>query len=336
MKKVIFLLLTTIMLVYCLPHTGYTDEEIAYYTARMRVTSSVYIDFNNTSDVVGGLTKGNRVSVYYVGPAWARVSREGVIGYVRRSCLTDVVPIDLVSTPPYGVEVNRYAATVKEDMPVQDAASADAATLVTLHRGSRISFIAVESGWGKLVYHRQYAYVDTRHLEELIPVYCSAELGTVEAPIAAYTSFYKLTDDELNRGRMMNISTACVKLSEIILEPGETFDFNGDIGPYSGANGYTQAPVLVDGQLQPGYGGGTCQVSSTLYNVVLQLPGLHVLQRRAHGASGASYLPHGMDAAVGNDNLNFRFANNNDFPICFDADAQDGALYISIYRYMGD
>lgn len=336
MRKMIIHLLITVMLALYFPHAGYADKEIAYYTARMRVASSVYTDYDNTSDIVGGLRKGNRVSVYYVGPAWALVTREGVTGYVRRSCLTDVEAIDPVNTPPYGVEVNRYTAIVKEDMPVQGAASADAETMVTLHRGSRISFIAVESGWGKLVYHRQYAYVDTRHLEELIPVYCSAKQGTAEAPIAAYTSFYKLTDDELNRGRMMNISTACLKLSEIILEPGDSFDFNGDIGPYSSSNGYTQAPVLVDGQLQPGYGGGTCQVSSTLYNVVLQLPGLRVLQRRAHGASGASYLPHGMDAAVGNDNLNFRFVNNNDFPIRFDASAQDGALYISIYRYTGE
>ena len=90
--------------------------------------------------------------------------------------------------------------------------------------------------------------------------------------------------------------------------------------------------MLVDGNSKLGYGGGTCQVSSTLYNTVLQLPGLTVLQRRAHGPSAASYLPHGVDAAVGNDELNFRVRNDYPFPIRFDASSQDGALYISIYK----
>jgi hypothetical protein len=333
-KLLVALLLSALTLAFFLSD-GYADEAIACYTARMRVSSSVYADIDNVSEIVGGLTKGNRVSVYNVGPAWARVSREGVEGFVRRSCLEDVAAIDPVHTPPYGVEVNRYIACVNQDAPVKSVASADGDTLVTLHRGAWISFISIDSGWGKLVYHRQYAYVDTRFLQDLLPVYGNPAWGTAEAPVAAYTSFYKLTEDDLNRGRMMNISAACGKMSSIILKPGESFDFNNDIGPYSKANGYTQAPVLVDGQLQPGYGGGTCQVSSTLYNVVLQLPGIQVLQRRAHGASGASYLPHGMDAAVGNDSINFRFLNNYDFPVGFTASAQDGALYISIYRVSG-
>ncbi|MCR4885760.1 MAG: VanW family protein [Clostridiales bacterium] len=114
--------------------------------------------------------------------------------------------------------------------------------------------------------------------------------------------------------------------------PGGRLDFNADIGPYRASEGYMPAGVLVEGELQQGYGGGTCQVSSTLYNVVLQLPGLTVLQRRAHGDNGASYLPIGVDAAVGNSTLNFRFRNDYDFPIRIDGYSQDGALTIAIYR----
>ena len=101
---------------------------------------------------------------------------------------------------------------------------------------------------------------------------------------------------------------------------------------YRASRGYKPATVLIDGKAQQGYGGGTCQVSSTLYNVVLQLPGLTVLQRRAHGNNGASYLPIGVDAAVGNSTLNFRFRNEYPFPIRIDASAQDGALTIAIYK----
>ena len=62
------------------------------------------------------------------------------------------------------------------------------------------------------------------------------------------------------------------------------------------------------------------------------LPGLTVLQRRAHGNNGASYLPIGVDAAVGNSELNFRFRNDYAFPLRIHATSQDGALTIAIYR----
>lgn len=72
------------------------------------------------------------------------------------------------------------------------------------------------------------------------------------------------------------------------------------MGPYNKGKGYLPAGALSDGTTTTSYGGGTCQVSSTLYNALLQLPGINILYRRAHGENAAPYLPHGVDAAVGN------------------------------------
>ena len=105
------------------------------------------------------------------------------------------------------------------------------------------------------------------------------------------------------------------------------------MGPYNPRKGYQQAPVMVEGTTTPGYGGGTCQVSSTLYNVVIQLPKLRITYRRPHGYGGASYLPIHRDAAVGNASLNLTFVNDYDFPIRIEACSNDdGALSIRIYR----
>ena len=65
----------------------------------------------------------------------------------------------------------------------------------------------------------------------------------------------------------------------------------------------------------------------------LQLPGLNVLERHPHGASGAAYLPHGVDASSGD--LNFRFSNGYDFPIRIEASCHDLCLFIAIYREDG-
>ena len=73
-------------------------------------------------------------------------------------------------------------------------------------------------------------------------------------------------------------------------------------------------------------------MSSTLYNSILQLPGITILQRRPHGPSGAAYLPHGVDAAVGNSSLNLRFRNDYPYAIRVDGHCRDGALYIAVYR----
>ncbi|MDD3109161.1 MAG: VanW family protein, partial [Eubacteriales bacterium] len=76
--------------------------------------------------------------------------------------------------------------------------------------------------------------------------------------------------------------------------------------------------------------GGSCQVSSTLYNAVLQLTGLTVLRRAPHGANGIAYLPHGVDASSGG--LNFVFRNDYPFPVRIYAHVQDGSLFVAFYK----
>ncbi len=308
----------------------------ALYTVRTRVDSKVYADWDGTEGITqtGIIPKSRRGSVLALNPTFALVSyQEGkLIGYVRRVCLEDPRVLDKASTPPYGVDFNHFLAAVEaEDAPVTTLPGGGE-TLITLHKGARVSFIGFENGYGKLIYHRQYGYIDSRLLGEMLNVYEIPENAGTDAPIASYTSFYKITTDESNLNRMTNIAVACQKLCAFSLLPAGNLNFNRDMGPYKASSGYMPAGVLVDGQLQQGYGGGTCQVSSTLYNVVLQLPGLTVLQRRAHGNNGASYLPIGVDAAVGNSELNFRFRNDYPYPLRIDASSRDGALTIAIYR----
>jgi len=114
------------------------------------------------------------------------------------------------------------------------------------------------------------------------------------------------------------------------MQPGEVLNFNQTVGPFRPSSGYKEANGLFEGELIATYGGGSCQVSSTLYNAVLQLTGLTVIARAPHGANGAPYLPHGVDASSGD--LNFIFRNDYGFPVRVSSHVQDGALFIAIYR----
>lgn len=305
-------------------------EGTALYTAHINGSASLY-DAPDGNRLMY-LKENALIYITAIDPKYVQVDINGKTGYVYRSRIDQVEPVDPVSTPPYGVEVFAFTTAATQDTPVLDAPKQDAKTLITLHAGAKFALIGMENGWAKVIYHRQWGYIDTRLLASLTAVKAAVDEQALDAPIAAYTSYYKITTNVENIGRMKNIDTACARLSAITMQPGDSLDFNADIGPYDAAHGYHMAPVLANGETKLNYGGGTCQVSSTLYNVVLQLPGLTVVKRRAHGPSGASYLPHGVDAAVGNKNLNFIFRNDYDFPVRLDASAQDGALYIAVWR----
>ena len=306
------------------------------YSGKMRLAAKVFRSWEGTQgvDQVGSIREGAWVIIHGYNPTFALVTstQDHVTGFVKRVCIEQIKVRDEESFPPFGVEFQHYIASIAaQDAPVTTLPGGGE-TLITLHQGAKIAFIGFEGGYAKLIYHRQYGYIDSRLLTEAVNVYYDPETASDDAPIAAYTSFYKITTDESNLGRMENIAVACAKLSAMLFQAGDSLNFNSQVGPYSAANGYKKATVLTNEVSTQGYGGGTCQVSSTLYNVVLQLPGLTVLQRRAHGNNGASYLPIHMDAAVGNSTLNFRFRNDYGFPIRIDASSQDGALTIAIYR----
>jgi vancomycin resistance protein YoaR len=156
---------------------------------------------------------------------------------------------------------------------------------------------------------------------------------SAETPIAAFSSFFAYNNGvELNDGRVKNIVRSC-ELMTRVMQPGESLDFNEQIGPYKIDNGYFLAPVLINGEAVPGYGGGTCQSSSTLYNTVRQLPGITIVYRRPHGPACARYLPMHQDAAVGSDKLNFIFRNDYEFPIRILAESTgEGVLTIQIFK----
>lgn len=269
---------------------------------------------------------GKKLQILEVYPGWVAVAYGSGVGYVMRHRVAEVTPVDPVGTAPYGVEVYRYFATCTQDTPVL---SESGETLITLSAGAQVAFIGIDKGMAKLVFKRQYGYIDTRLLDNLQMTAPDASRGTSDTPIAVFTSFYNIKTNWENVNRMGNLAVGCARM-ERVMQPGDLLDFNNSVGRFTAANGYLPAPVLIDGETKIGYGGGSCQISSTLYNTVLQLQGITVVERHPHGANGASYLPHGMDASSGD--LNFRIRNDYAFPISIKTHVQDGALFIAIYK----
>lgn len=80
-----------------------------------------------------------------------------------------------------------------------------------------------------------------------------------------------------------------------------------------------------------GYGGGICQVSTTLYNAILQIP-ISVIKTQVHSSYGISYVPLDMDAAVGKGNIDLRLQNTLPYDVRFALQAVGGVLTVRVYR----
>lgn len=146
------------------------------------------------------------------------------------------------------------------------------------------------------------------------PIVTKQDLSrTSQHPIARFATPVLAADP----GRLQNITMAIRKISGYVLQPGQGFSFNDVVGPRDAANGWAQAKELYQGEFVWGYGGGICQVSSTLYNAVL-LGGLEVKQRFHHDRP-LQYVSPGRDATVAWKVLDFQFRNNTGMPVLIGA-----------------
>lgn len=121
--------------------------------------------------------------------------------------------------------------------------------------------------------------------EDLLQIDVSAVLSTFE------------TDFRKKAGRRaLNIERAAKLLDGAVLAPGERLSFNRRVGDRTEQNGFVWAPVIVNDEMEPGVGGGVCQVATTLHAAAV-LGGLQVVERRSHSRP-SGYAPLGLDAAV--------------------------------------
>lgn len=125
-----------------------------------------------------------------------------------------------------------------------------------------------------------------------------------------------------DEARQNNINITCNTLNGTIVKNGVTFSFCDTVGQATSSKGYMEADIFDhDGHKKKGYGGGNCQVSSTLYNAILAVPSLTVTERHAHSNS-VPYVAKGKDAAVAFGSYDLKFVNNsgNDIKILLTTD----------------
>lgn len=135
------------------------------------------------------------------------------------------------------------------------------------------------------------------------PDVTAADASGIDTLLARFTTPF----NPGKRDRTHNLKIAATSISGIIIKPGAEFSYNDVVGPRVVERGFREAPIFVRGKMEPGVGGGICQVSSTLYNVVL-MSGLDVVERHIHSRT-VTYVTAGRDATVAFGLRDFRFKN---------------------------
>ncbi len=149
---------------------------------------------------------------------------------------------------------------------------------------------------------------------------------TVEQQLSAFST--KIYSNDTNRTKNMEITTST--LDGTIVKKGETFSFCNTVGPATSSKGYLEADIYDhNGNKKKGYGGGNCQVSSTLYNAVLEVSGLTIIERHPH-SNHVPYVPEGKDAAVAYGSYDFQFRNDTGNDIKILSSVTEGLVNVTL------
>ena len=157
------------------------------------------------------------------------------------------------------------------------------------------------------------------------PSVTKEELSQVKDVLGTATTYYGSSYE-----RNTNVEVGASKINGTLIMPGETFSVTAAVTPFNADNGYYPAPSYESGQVVDTYGGGICQVSTTLYNAVLRAE-LEVTERHNHSMI-VTYVDPSADAAIAESSgKDFVFVNNTDYPIYIDGHTADKKITFTIY-----
>jgi vancomycin resistance protein YoaR len=129
--------------------------------------------------------------------------------------------------------------------------------------------------------------------------------------------------------RIHNVQLVARLIDETLIAPGAQFSFNRTTGERTAEKGFLEAPVIINGELQTGLGGGVCQVSTTVFNAAYEA-GLPIDSRTNH-ALYISHYPQGRDATVNYPDIDLRFRNDTDKWMLLRAFVGSSALTVNLY-----
>jgi vancomycin resistance protein YoaR len=209
-----------------------------------------------------------------------------------------------------------------------------------------VDFVVSDSGHARMIPSRDGRRLDIEATEkallraalstsnrqaQLVVVAAAPQLSTERAKslgitglVGSYTTFY---GGEANR--IHNVQLVARLIDRHLIAPGSTFSFNRTTGERNAAKGFLEAPVIINGELKTGLGGGVCQVSTTVFNAAYEA-GLPIHERHNH-ALYISHYPLGRDATVNYPDTDLKFTNDTDHWLLLDTVVGSYSLTVRLF-----
>jgi len=131
--------------------------------------------------------------------------------------------------------------------------------------------------------------------------------------------------------RVHNITVGASALNGVILKPGEEFSTLSRLGAIDASTGYLEELVIKDNSTTPEFGGGLCQVSSTLFRAAMNA-GMKITERQNHKYRVSYYEPPvGMDATIYDPAPDFKFINNYTTSVLIQSKIENTKITFDLY-----
>lgn len=162
-------------------------------------------------------------------------------------------------------------------------------------------------------------------IKEIKPHITEDQLRTINTRMSTFTTNFPGS----NENRITNITLSADAINGKVVMPGDSFSFNDVVGQRTAEKGYKPAKVIVGDKFIDDFGGGVCQVSSTLYNAIMRsnIP----YTERTHHTIMSTYVPMGMDATVDFGNIDYKFKNTLNYPIYIESVVQNKSITFNVY-----
>jgi vancomycin resistance protein YoaR len=204
-------------------------------------------------------------------------------------------------------------------------ASSGKATIIPSKNGRRLDIDATHKAF------LAAALSTTNREAKLAVVADEPELSTTRAQalgitglVGGYTTYYGGDPN-----RIHNVQLVARLIDRHLIAPGSTFSFNRTTGERNAAKGFLEAPVIINGELKSGLGGGVCQVSTTVFNAAYEA-GLSITERHNH-ALYIDHYPLGRDATVNYPDTDLKFVNDTGHWILLETIVGSSSLTVRLF-----
>ena len=277
-------------------------------------------------EIIDALIKERRWSASPHAPAYLDASREIVASWLtaapdaragaRLAFAPDLVaeflaPLaEFVNRPALDAKFEVKGGKVSEFQGSRDGRELDADASIAhmedalLVRGVPEAFLVLKELKAKI----QTAEVNTLGIKELLGVGTSNFSGSPQ-------------------NRRHNIGVGVAAVNGTLIPPGEEFSLLHTLGDIDAAAGYLPELVIKGNRTVPEYGGGLCQIGTTVFRAALS-SGMPITQRQNHSYRVRYYEPAGTDATIYNPSPDFRFLNDTGSYMLFRARVEgDDAVF---------